>query len=205
MQSTASKVLRRIRGWGRGCVFVPKDLLDLGAPGAIHVALHRLVRDGHIRRLGRGVYDLPKIHNRLGTLSPSIDDIAAAVARRTGSTIARSGAWAANALGLSTQVPARPVYLTDGPSRTVEIGGRAIRFVHASPSTLTGGELPAGLVLRALRYLTQDGVTDATVRHLRSTLTAKDQAALKRLSPDAPGWMRPILASIAQGQKLGAA
>lgn len=204
-RSTASKVLHRIRSWGRGHVFVPKDLLDLGSRGAIDVALHRLQRDGHVRRLCRGVYDYPRHHSRFGILSPSIDDVAAAIGRRTGSRIARSGAWAANALGLSTQVPARPVYLTDGPSRTIEVGNYAIRFVHASPSKLAGTGTLAGVVLRALRFLTQDGVTEACVRRLRSTLTAKDRAALERLSPNAPGWMRPILASIVQRQTPAAA
>ena len=50
---------------------------------------------------------------------PAPDDVAQALARETGSQVQISGARAANALGLTTQVPARSTYLTDGPSRRV--------------------------------------------------------------------------------------
>lgn len=192
-QSTATKVLRRIRSKGRGQVFVPKDLLDLGSRGAVDAALHRLVDAKKIRHLGRGVYDYPKCHDRLGPLTPSADDLARAVARSTGETLAYSGATAANMLGLSTQVPARPVYLTNGSSRNVQFGNRIIRLVRAAPSRMVGGDTMPGLVLRALRFLRIGGIDGRAIVQLRSILSDADRRGLRKLWPDAPDWMRSIL------------
>ena len=196
LTSVSSRLLRRIRGWGRGRVFVPRDLLDLATRETVDVTLHRLVRDGVIRRLGRGIYDYPKTHDRLGLLSPSADEIASAVSRSCGCSIVRSGAAAANFLGLSTQVPARPLYLTDGSSRTLKIGKRSIQFRHASPSRMLGGDTTVGAVIRALRYLGRDAVTDAQIDHLRSVLNDQDRSALLALKPQVPTWVQRIISRI---------
>lgn len=191
--SVASSILRRIRGWGPGSVFVPRDFLDLGARGAVDVALHRMVQDGVLRRLGRGLYDYPKVHPTLGVLTPSLDDIAHALARSNASAIVPSDAASANALGLSTQVPAQAVYLTDGPGRTVRIGTRTVRFAHASPGRMLGGDTRAGAVIRGLRFLGRDDVTDAVVRRLQTALNESDRRTIRKLMRDVPAWMVPIL------------
>src|SRR5437899_1108583 len=117
MQSIDSMIIYRIRGIGRGSVFVPGDFLDLGSREAVDLALHRLAKTGVIRRLARGVNDFPKQHPVLGPLSPSADTVAQALAGRDRIRLQPAGAYAANALGLSDQVPAKAVFLTDGPSR----------------------------------------------------------------------------------------
>src|SRR5262245_12224443 len=121
-QSIDSRILARIHAWGRGSVFVPSDVLDLGSREAVDLALHRLTRKGTIRRLARGVYDFPNEHPVLGPLTPSADAVARALAGRDRTRLQPAGAYAANLLGLSEQVPARAVFLTDGPSRPVKIG-----------------------------------------------------------------------------------
>lgn len=192
--SVATRALRRIQGWGRGRVFVPRDLLDQGHDrGAVDVALGRLVAAKKVRRLGRGVYDYPKVHARFGQLTPATDDIVRAIARSTQETVVRSDATAANMLGLSTQVPARPLYLTDGTTRDVRVGKLTIRFKHAAPSRRVGGDTTPGLVLRALRFLGKDDIDDGVVEHLRTRLKAKDRTGLATLRQDAPTWMQPII------------
>jgi hypothetical protein len=162
----------------------------------VDVALHRLAAADKIRRLARGVYDYPKRHPRFGRLTPSTDDIARAIARSTNETVVLSGATTANMLGLSTQIPARPVYLTNGTSRTVHVGKQVIRFRHAAPSRMVGHDTKPGSVLRALRFLGRDGIDDVTIAHLRSILNATDLRGLRKLQPDAPSWMRPIIDNI---------
>jgi hypothetical protein len=122
------RILAALRRRGRGCVVVPSDFLDLGSRTAIDVALHRLVRAGSIRRLARGVYDFPKEHPQLGPLSPPPDAVARAIAGRDRVRLQPAGAYAANTLGLTQQVPAKVVFLTDGPSRTVIVGGTTIQL-----------------------------------------------------------------------------
>src|SRR5258708_40088080 len=114
-QSTENKVLKRIGGIGRGSVLVPGDFLDLGSRQGVDFALHRLVEQGVLRRLARGLYDFPKSHPQLGTLSPSVDAIATALAGRDRIRRQPSGAYAANLLHLSEQLPANAAVLTDSP------------------------------------------------------------------------------------------
>src|SRR5438105_83240 len=136
MSSTMNQILRRVRAYGRGSVFTPADFLDLGKRAAVDQALSRLAKDGQLRRLVRGLYDFPKVHAQLGLLAPTPDAVARAFARETGSSLQVAGAQAANALGLSTQIPARIVYLTNGPSRRVLLGKRVVDVRHASPKHL---------------------------------------------------------------------
>lgn len=198
MSSVQDRVLARIRAKGRGAVFVPRDFLHLGSRAAVDQALSRLARDGTVRRLRRGLYDLPQLHTRLGPLSPSLDRVAAAIARSTGSKILPFGARAANALGLSTQVPARLVYLTDGPSRTVKIGNQAIDFRHAAPRKLAGAGTAAGTVIQALQYLGSDALSDDVIAALRVRLSPSDRSAVARHIKHVPARMKPILSQIAE-------
>ena len=117
--SVPDRMMKRVRASGRGSVFTPNDFLTVAPRSAVDQALSRLVKSGQLRRLARGLYDFPKLHPKLGPLSPAPDDVAQALARETGSQVQIAGARAANALGLSTQVPAKSTYLTDGPSRRV--------------------------------------------------------------------------------------
>ena len=192
-RSTTQQVLRRIRSKGRGAVFVPSDFLDLGSRGAVDMALSRLVRGGHARRLSRGVYDYPRQHDRLGALPPALPKVAQAIARSGGLVLQPSGAFAANALGLSTQVPAQLVYFTNGSSRRIKVGNQTIRFKQATPKGLLGAGSVAGVVIQAIRHLGRDGLTDHVIAHLSKILKDQDKRALVQLVPSAPAWMHPYL------------
>jgi len=203
--SVREQILARIRAKRRGSVFVPVDFLELGGRAAVDQALSRLVRDAALRRVARGVYGLPKRHARWGTLSPSLPSVAAAIARSTGSRLQVAGAQAANELGLSTQVPARLSYLTDGTTRTIRIGTQVIEFRHASPRALAGAGAAAGLVIQALGYLGRGGITADVVARVRSVLTDKDRKALGKHIVSAPAWMRSALQAISGVEEQAAA
>ncbi len=127
------QILNAITALGHGAVFVPTDFLSLGSRQTVDIVLHRLVRKGTIRRLARGIYDFPKEHPKLGKLQPSPEKIAEALVGRDCTRIQPTGAYAANILGLSEQVPAKVVFLTDGPSRTVKIGTTTIQLRRTTP------------------------------------------------------------------------
>ena len=191
------KIKRRIIGKGRGAVFTPADFLDLGSRAAVDQTLSRLTDQGVIRRLARGIYDYPKTSPRLGRLSPDPDVVAAAIARKDGRVVQVSPARAANMLGLTTQVPAKAVYLTDGPSRTKQIGAQTIIMRNAAAKNLVGAGKPTGAVFQALRYLGKDGVDDDIVARLSRTIDADTRRALAKDALQAPGWMRPVVQQIA--------
>lgn len=194
--STMNAILRRIRAKHRGSVFTPRQFAHLGTRAAVDQALSRLQRSGRIRRLTRGVYEFPKIHPRIGVLSPSPEGVAKAMAERTGSRITISGAKAANLLGLSTQVPMQNVFWTEGPSRTIRIGKQTVSLKHVAPSKMIGAGTEAGIVIQAVRSLGEKGVHEIPVHTLAKRLPGPVKRAVKRLTPTAPAWSQAVLNQI---------
>lgn len=197
-QAIDSRIVAAIRARGRGSVFVPADFLDIGSREAVDVALHRLAREGTIRRLARGVYDFPKEHPVLGLLAPSAEDIAQALAGRDRTRLQPAGAYAANALGLSEQVPAKAVFLTDGPARTVKIGPTTIQLRRTTPKNMEAAGRLSGLLIQALRELGQEHVTPERRDHLKRTLPAEKRRELLKDLRLAPAWMHPIFRELAE-------
>ncbi|MFC1521888.1 DUF6088 family protein [Elusimicrobiota bacterium] len=196
-KSTADKILARAIHRGRGSVFFGVELLDLGQSVAVRKALSRLVRTGIIRRIGTSLYHYPVINEKLGgELPPSADAVAWAIARRTDSRVMPSGALAVNLLGLSTQVPAKRVYLTSGLSRSIVVGSYTFAFRHVSPRRMAVRGKYSSMVFEALRYLKRGNVTDDVIARLRRTLPEKVKVELRRDLPHASVWMRPFVMRI---------
>lgn len=197
-QAIDARVLATIHGRGRGSVFVPADFLGIGSREAVDLALHRLARKGTIRRLARGVYDFPKEHPVLGPLTPSAEAVARALAGRDQTRLQPAGAFAANTLGLSEQVPAKAVFLTDGPARTVKIGMTTIQLRRTTARNMaTAGRL-SGLLIQALRELGQEHVTPERREHLKRTLPADERRELLKDLKLAPAWMHAIFRELAE-------
>ena len=192
----ATKIKQRIVRKGRGAIFAPVDFLDIGSRANVDQALSRLVDQGVIRRLTRGLYDYPRKSTRFGYLSPSAKDVAKAVARKGNHVLQPSPSMAANQLGLSTQVPANHTYMTDGPTRTKTVGGQVIQFRNASAKTLVGANQKTGVVFQALRYVGKDRVDDRVIGTFARALDADDRVQLSRQSKHVPAWMHPIVQQI---------
>lgn len=192
----ADRILSYARSRGKGWVFTPKHLLALSNRAAIDQSLHRLVQQGLIRRIARGIYDIPVVHPTFGQLSPNADAIVQAVADASGSKLQISPARAANLLGLSTQVPAKLVYLTDGSSRQLKVGNQILQLKHASRRTLLGAGRPAGVAYQALRSVRNSDDPDRALRHLHKNLGPSVKKDLKRLASDAPASIRPLIAAV---------
>lgn len=195
--SVADKILRRMRA-SRGAVFSATDFLDIGSRAAIDQAFTRIVRAGKARRIGRGLYDIPRKGLIVNSRSPSIHSIAAAVARKSGARIVPSGAVAANEMGLSTQVPAQARYLTDRTTRIVRVGNQTIRFDHVGPRRLVGDSVSQA-VIEALRHIGKSQITSADIDQIRKSLSQADRKALRGHIRTASSWMRPFLIDIADG------
>ena len=197
-QAIDARILAAIHGRGRGSVFVPADFFGIGSREAVDLALHRLARKGTLRRLARGVYDFPKEHPVLGPLTPSADAVARALAGRDHTRLQPSGAYAANTLGLSEQVPAKAVFLTDGPTRTVKIGTTTIQLRRTTARNMaTAGRL-SGLLIQALRELGKEHVTPERREHLKRTLPAEKRRELIKDLKLAPAWMHAIFRELAE-------
>ncbi|MBL7132273.1 MAG: hypothetical protein ISS45_12895 [Candidatus Omnitrophica bacterium] len=191
-QSIENKVVSRIYGKNRGWVFTPNHFLDLGSRTAVAQALGRLAKAGTIRRLAHGLYDYPEKHPTLGDLPPNYERIAQALAGRDSLKIQPSGAYAANLLGLTEQVPAKIVFLTDGPNRTVQINKQQIVLKRTTPKNMATAGRVSGLVIQALRHLGQDHVDDAIIGMLKKRLSRDDKRQLINDLRYAPVWIGNI-------------
>jgi hypothetical protein len=167
--------------------FRAKELLHLGSRAAVDQALARLARSGEILRISRGLYMLPP-KGRYGPRAPSPETVVHALSRATGEHIAPHGAMAANALGLTTQVPVRPIYLTSGRSRRLELGRQTVELRHApSWQLLLPGEA-AGEAVRAISWL-GPATAHQSLKTLQSKLRPPELRALAGLRGRLPTWL----------------
>ncbi len=197
-QSVEKSILSRIYGGGRGSVSSPSDFLDLGNRKSIDMALARLVQKGIIRRVGRGIYGFPQKSRLIGELSPQPEKVAKALARRSVQKLLPSGAYSANLLGLTDQVPARIEYLTDGPARKAVIGKLPVVLKQSTPARLATAGRVSGTVAQALRFLRKNQVDEAVVEKLRQRLSAAEKAQLLKDIRLVPSWVGDVFRQIGQ-------
>ncbi len=198
MKSITDQIISRIKRRKPGWVFTPRDFLDVGSRAAVDQVLSRLVKQGMVRRLDRGIYDYPKQSALLGTLSPNPDNIARAMA--AGDDVFPSGAMAANLLGLSTQVPAKPSYLTNATTRTRRVAGQTIQLKRARVALLDNIPDHANLALQALSYLGRHNIDDQIISRCARVLTDRDMSGLHQAMGRIPGWMADIIHKIEQAK-----
>lgn len=197
-QSVEVSILSRIYGHKRGWAFTPSQFLHLGSYTAVALALKNLCDKGQIRRLARGLYDYPRKHPRLGELAATPEQIAQALADKDSSRIQPSGAYAANLLGLSEQVPAKAVFLTDATDRRIKVGRQEIVLKRTTPKNMaTAGRL-SGLVIQALRYLGKEHVDEAVIARLAQRLGTDERRGLMQDIRYAPAWIGAIFRRLAQ-------
>ena len=205
MTCIADKIMQSVSEHDRGkWVCTPKDFLGLGSREAVDQALSRLVKAGQLRRVGHGLYDMPRMSDVLKRPAPVDWDAAiAALARRDGVRIIPDGLVAANQLGLTNAVPAKASYVTDGSTRTLKIDGRTVRFRHAGPSVMLWAGKSAAPVAQALRWLGPDMATDPRViSTLRRNLPDDVKRDLLENSGSLPGWALPLARSITVGEAV---
>lgn len=198
----SEKITFRLRRWPLERVFGRFDFLDLGPTDAVGMVLKRMHDAGIIRRVRRGYYDRPCRHETWGELKPSAEMLVAAMARRSGMRLQPHESTAANDLRLTEQVPAQIIYETDGPSRSLDLGGRRPVRLKRRPlrEIAVAGEV-SRFVFSGLRAIGRANITRERVAHLRRELKAEHRRQLLRDLRYAPAWMHPHLRYIAGGEE----
>lgn len=196
--SIDAQVMLRIQSHGPGWVFTPADFVDLGSRTAVATALKRSKAAGTIRLLGRGLYDTPRVHPVLGLIWPAIETVAKALERKDGIRLQPSGVYAANLLGLSEQVPAKVVFLTDGATRNVTVGPTQISLKRTTPRNMAVASPLSGLLIQAFRSLGAANMTPQRIARLRESLPEAERAKLLQDIALAPEWMHTHLREVAR-------
>ena len=192
-QTVENKVKNRIYGHGRGWCFTLKEFSDLGSEEAIKISVHRLAKQELIHRLQIGLYYYPEKSELLGEVPPSLENVAKALAKKYKIRIQPSGAFAANLLGLSEQVPAKVVYLTDGESKKISIGNRQVIFKKTTPKNMSMAGKISGLVVQALKHIGKDHIDEKKIRIIKKKLTDEDKKTLTKDASLAPNWIAKII------------
>jgi len=199
MQAIENKILSRVFGRARGWAFTKTDFVTEFAETNIHQALSSLQKAGKIRRVCRGVYDYPAYSKLLGqTLSPDMDQVAHALARKFNWTILPSGDAALNLLGLSTQVPGKWIYLSDGPNREYEIGQHSLQFKKTALKDARFKHRMSGLLVQALKALGKEHVDNRVIHTLSDQLDHKDCGRILKDTRTVSGWIYKIIKQICE-------
>lgn len=195
MSQLAQAILSQAQSLPEGGLLSPKEFLHLGSRAAIDQTLSRLAREGKLFRVGRGAYALP-VQGRFGVRAPSTEAVIEAIESTSGETVVASGAAEANALGLTTQVPTREVYLTSGPSRRLRLGNREIELKHGNRWQMLLGKRPAGKAIRALIWLGPEQGS-MVMEVLRSKLPSQEWDAIRQARAGLPSWMAKAISETA--------
>lgn len=192
-ETVRQKIKHYIKQHGEGWVFTSKDLVDFGSEEAVHVALYRLKEKGEIERVSHGIYYLPKENELLGKMPPDVRSVAKAIADKYKIRIQPSGAYAANLLGLSEQVPVKVVYLTDGEEKKIKIGKMELIFKKTTPKNMAMAGKISGLVVQALKYLGQEHIDYKKINTIKQKLSDSDKKTLQIDARLAPVWISKII------------
>ena len=190
-----SQLLKKIKSANRGTLFFVESFLFAGNAKAVNKALERLVAKKELVRVSTGIYTRPKKSKLLGFITPTVEEIAIAIASRDKARIVPTGVYALNALGLSTQVPLKAVYLTDGAARIIKVGKRTIQFKRTTPKNLSAKGSISKLVIQALKAIGKDKVSIDEERKILGLLRKEKPEYLEHDILLAPEWIRKIMRS----------
>lgn len=189
VMSIMEQIKAKAAQFPEGYPITNKEFMAFGSRASVDQTLSRLVKSGVLARPARGIYVRPKRSKYVGAVPPEPLQIAETIAAESGYKIQVQGAEALRRLGLSTQVPNKPVFYTNGPSRRFRLGATEVVLKHVSPRKLALAGRMAGIALTALWYLGKDKVTQATLAHIQAQLPPEEFAVLCESVAQMPVWM----------------
>lgn len=195
-KTIVNNVKSRIIEHGQGWCFTPQHFIDLDSDTGVRSTLSRLVKSKVIRRLAQGIYDYPREHPILGLLPPKPEEVVRAISHKNGIQAQPSGAYAANLIGLSEQMPGRIVFLTNGPSKEIKIGNQTIIFRTAAEKTMRPAGTKIGLVIQALKNIGKEHIDSSMQIKIRQFLAGTNQTEYLRDLKYAPQWIRALILTL---------
>ncbi len=177
-----------------GDIFFIADFTELGNYEAVRKSLQRLTKDDSIKRIAKGIYFLPKKHERLGIIYPHAEQIAKAIAKRDKARIIATGSTALNLLGLSTQIPMKVVFLTDGSARNIKVGNQTIQFKKTNPKNLSIEHRLTNLIIQALKAIGEKNVQQEQIDKIQMIINESGERKLIYQNlKNAPVWIQKTI------------
>lgn len=188
-----NKIVKKIKKSKRGTLFFGDNFSSFGNAETIRRTLNRLVEAGEIDRVAPGIFVRPQMDKMIGKITPKIEDIANAIARRDKATIVPTGDYALNRLGLSTQVPMKVVYLTNGSARKIKVGNYTISFIRTSPKNVAAIGKISRLAIQALRSIGKENINQKEIEQIQNVLLKEKISHLEHDLRIAPAWIKEII------------
>lgn len=203
MKSIENKVLSRIYGRGRGVAFSSNDFISDFSRDSIDKSLSTLVKKGTVRRVARGIYDYPAYSQLLQKeLSPNIEEVADAYARKFNWKIEVTGDTALNVLGLSTQIVGKYIYLSNGPNKSYKLNdGRTIEFKKSALKNIGFKYKESSLIVQALKALGKEHVAESTIKKIREQVDEKMYDKILKDTKTATSWIYETIKQICQKEQ----
>ncbi|HEY4877239.1 MAG TPA: DUF6088 family protein [Puia sp.] len=198
MESIQESINHTIAKKKQGDIFFPAEFRGKGTASAIKKSLSRLAAQKKISRLANGIYYIPKNDPLFGDLKPSAEQVAQLIARKEKVRIRPAGAYALNRLGLSTQVPMKLVYITDGEPRRLTIGKTQIVFKSTTPKKLSAKGAISGLLLQGLEELDLHNMPFETELKIKELLQKENPRHLQHDLELAPAKIHDYLIRLLQ-------
>ena len=191
--SVQTNIENNIKAMKRGSIIFPSSFDAFGNVEVVKKSLLRLEQKEFLVRLAHGIYLYPKQDKLLGTLYPSIEEIANAIAERDKARIIPTGIKALNQLGLSNQIPMNIVFLTDGAPRSIVVGKRTIKFKKTTPKNLAVKGKITGLIIQALKEIGKDNITTEQLEKINNHLKLEKEEIIEHDAKLAPAWISKII------------
>lgn len=196
LESIEIQILNRIKKARGGVLFFTESFIAYGNTEAVKKALQRLTNAGELQRVAPGIYVRPQTDSIVGKVTPGIEAIAKAIAKRDRARIVPTGLYALNRFGLSTQIPLKVIYLTDGAARKIKVGNTSITFKKTTPKNVMAvGEI-SRLAIQALRTIGKENATEHEIKKIQQALMKEQKTKLEHDIRLAPAWIREIMKPI---------
>lgn len=200
MENISSNIYNRILQFNSDYVFIANDFFDISNYETVRKTLNRLTAQGKIRRILKGIYYNPKYIDIIQEYeAPSINEVAIAIARKYNWTIAPSGNTALNLLGLSTQIPAKWSYISDGRYVSFLLDNNiTIEFKHRTNGEISNMSTLTAMIIQAIKTIGKDKITDEEIQHLQKKLSDKDKKNVLEESKTTSAWVYSIIQKICE-------
>ena len=195
----SEQIRKRIEQSPAGTVFIHSDFARIAGSETIRRSLNRFTQTGHLRRILNGVYEKPKYSQLLHEyVAVTPDAVANAIARNYHWTIAPCGDTALNLLGLSTQVTAVWVYVSDGPYRKYSCGNTTIEFRHRTNREISGLSYMTRLLVQALKAIGKERITKEVIRILSNRMTTEEKRTALQEAAESTDWIYDTIKKICE-------
>lgn len=198
-----NRILNKIESGRKGRIYFIEDFENYGNPESVKKSLFRLCQKGVLYRVGHGIYCYPKVDKLFGIVPPNTDEIAFAIAKKDKLKLAIPGVVALNRLGLSTQVPMRVVYLTDGSSRKIKLGKQSIVFKRTNPKNLLAKGPISGMLIQALKVIGKESIDKKIEKKINEILLKERRENILHDLKLAPSWIKQLFMNQLNQESLG--